>query len=72
MFIVHCCLLIYYIAVVTDGAEENNLCAVHIVHLCIVLMMEMESCNCALLSGYLLHGSSHGTRHHAALVMEKK
>ena len=26
MFIVHCCLLIYYIAVVTDGAEENNLC----------------------------------------------
>ena len=72
---VHCALLfahLYIIAVVTDGAEENNLCAVHIVHLCVVLMMEMESCNCALLSGYLLHGSSHGTRYHAAHVMEKK
>ena len=23
MFIVHCCLVIYYIAEVTDGAEEN-------------------------------------------------
>ena len=48
MFIAHCCLLIYYIAVVMDGAEDNNLCAVHIVHLCIVLMMEKNSCICAL------------------------
>ena len=66
---VHCALLFAHLlhAVVMDGAEENIY-----VHLCIVLMMEKKSCICALLLGYSLHGSSHGTRHHAALVMEKK
>ena len=33
---------------------------------------QLHLCIAILLSGYLLHGSSHGTRHHAALVMEKK
>ena len=70
MFIVHCCLLIYYIAVVMDGAEGNNLCG--LVHCAYDGKEQLHLCIAILLSGYLLHGSSHGTRHHAALVMEKK
>ena len=62
MFIVHCCLLIYYIAVVTDG----------LVHCAYDGKEELYLCIAVLLSSYLLHGSSHGSKHHAALVMEKK